>query len=132
MGWSGRRQRSEGATIDDDAPPGGVTGGPACGGGQRPAGARVVGHPQAVHTSRNDSGRGWRTGAARAGMGPALFFPDGERADVAVEDVRRAKAVCAGCPVRAACLEFALVTHQDYGVWGGTSESERYQLRRAG
>ncbi len=130
MGWSGKRQRSEGATVEDDAPPGRVTGG-SCGDGTQPAGARFVGHSQAVHTSLNVSGKGWRTDAACAGMGPALFFPDGEKTDIAAEDVRRAKAVCADCPVRAACLEFALATHQDYGVWGGTSETGRYQLRRA-
>lgn len=84
-----------------------------------------------MHTSHDESGRGWWNAAACAGMGPTLFFPDGEKTDIAAQDLRRAQAVCARCPVRAACLEFALVTHQDYGVWGGTSESERHRLRRA-
>jgi WhiB family redox-sensing transcriptional regulator len=38
--------------------------------------------------------------------------------------------VCAGCPARERCLEFAIVTNQEYGVWGGTSEEERRVLRR--
>ncbi len=32
---------------------------------------------------------------------------------------------------RAACLEFAITTNQDTGIWGGTSEEERRKLRRA-
>ena len=32
--------------------------------------------------------------------------------------------------VQAPCLEFALTTNQDSGVWGGTSEEERRKLRR--
>jgi WhiB family redox-sensing transcriptional regulator len=28
------------------------------------------------------------------------------------------------------CLEFALETNQDSGVWGGTSEEERRDIRR--
>jgi WhiB family transcriptional regulator, redox-sensing transcriptional regulator len=33
--------------------------------------------------------------------------------------------VCASCIVRRPCLQFALATHQTYGVWGGTTEEER-------
>ena len=28
------------------------------------------------------------------------------------------------------CLEYALATNQDSGIWGGTSEDERRQLRK--
>jgi WhiB family redox-sensing transcriptional regulator len=28
------------------------------------------------------------------------------------------------------CLDFAITTNQEYGVWGGTSEEERRVLRR--
>jgi WhiB family redox-sensing transcriptional regulator len=42
----------------------------------------------------------------------------------------RARAVCADCGVRQQCLEFAMATNQDCGVWGGTSEDERRDLRR--
>lgn len=47
------------------------------------------------------------------------------------DDVDRAKAVCAGCPVRDECLEFAMATNQDHGVWGGLSEQDRRRLRRS-
>jgi WhiB family transcriptional regulator, redox-sensing transcriptional regulator len=53
-----------------------------------------------------------------------LFYP--ERGD----DVTAAKAVCAGCPVKAECLEFAVVNGEAWGVWGGTSERERRRIRR--
>jgi len=48
----------------------------------------------------------------------------------------KAKAICAGCPVRLKCLEWALAVRDPHGVWGGCSESERKQIlvgkRRAG
>ncbi len=34
------------------------------------------------------------------------------------------------CPVRTSCLEWALASGQEAGVWGGTSEDERHALRR--
>lgn len=56
---------------------------------------------------------------------PALFFPgDG----VGVDAARR---VCATCPVKAPCLEYALVERIDHGVWGGASERERRRLLKA-
>ena len=55
---------------------------------------------------------------------PSLFFPsDG----VGVEVARR---ICADCPVKAACLEYALRNGIDHGVWGGTSERERRRIAR--
>jgi WhiB family redox-sensing transcriptional regulator len=55
---------------------------------------------------------------------PARFFPsDG----VGVEVARR---VCAGCPVKAPCLEYALVHRIDHGVWGGCSERERRRIQK--
>ena len=42
----------------------------------------------------------------------------------------RRAAACRGCPVRLACLQFALVSNQECGVWGGYDEEERRVLRR--
>ena len=39
------------------------------------------------------------------------------------------KELCAICPVRIECLEYAL-DHNEWGVWGGTSEMERRAMRR--
>ncbi len=55
---------------------------------------------------------------------PDLFFP------AQGESLAQAKAICAGCPVRQPCLEFALEQREVFGVWGGLSERERRTLRR--
>jgi WhiB family transcriptional regulator, redox-sensing transcriptional regulator len=43
----------------------------------------------------------------------------------------RAIEICNGCPVRQACLLFALLIerHKDRGIWGGLSHRERVRLR---
>jgi WhiB family redox-sensing transcriptional regulator len=69
----------------------------------------------------------WRYRAACRGEDPELFFPIGA-AGPALVQIARAKQVCARCPVRAACLRYALVTGEDYGIWGGLTEDERRQL----
>ncbi len=43
----------------------------------------------------------------------ALFFSE------QLDDIARAKAVCAACPVRESCFEGALARREPYGVWGG-------------
>jgi len=53
---------------------------------------------------------------------PARFFPsDGVGVDAA-------RQVCATCPVKAPCLEYALRNRIDHGVWGGASERERRRI----
>lgn len=71
----------------------------------------------------------WRQSAACRREDPELFFPIGSVGAGAAE-IQRAKAVCAGCPVRRPCLAFALATGQNYGVWGGYDEDERRPLHR--
>lgn len=57
-------------------------------------------------------------------IAPAVFFPsDGVGVDVA-------RAICADCPVKAPCLEYALAHRVDHGVWGGCSERERRRIAR--
>ena len=73
---------------------------------------------------------GWRAHAACADADCDLFFPIGVTGP-AVPQIAAAKAVCARCDVQSTCLDFAIVTNQEYGVWGGTSEEERRLLRRA-
>jgi len=72
----------------------------------------------------------WRDRAACRDSDPNLFFPVGSTG-AALEEVAAAKALCRTCPVRAECLAFALETNQEAGVWGGTSEEERRELRRS-
>ena len=71
----------------------------------------------------------WRRTAACRDTDPDLFFPVGTTGP-AIEQIDNAKAVCATCEVKQPCLEFALTTNQDSGVWGGTSEEERRKIRR--
>jgi WhiB family redox-sensing transcriptional regulator len=68
--------------------------------------------------------RDWRTSAACRTADPELFFPVSS-VGPARDDIAEAKAVCGSCHVRRQCLQFALATHQMYGVWGGTTEEER-------
>jgi len=71
----------------------------------------------------------WRVGAACRDTDPDLFFPVGTTGP-AIEQIASAKTVCGECDAQTDCLEFALATNQDSGVWGGTSEEERRKLRK--
>jgi WhiB family redox-sensing transcriptional regulator len=71
----------------------------------------------------------WRDSASCRSVDPDLFFPVGTTG-AALQHIAAAKAVCTTCPVQEPCLEFALLTNQDAGVWGGASEEERRVLRR--
>jgi len=72
----------------------------------------------------------WRKLAACRHTEPDLFFPIGTTGP-AVEQIESAKQVCLSCEAITPCLEFALATNQESGVWGGTSEEERRKLRKA-
>ena len=68
----------------------------------------------------------WQLDGACRGTDSALFFhPDGERGPSRSAREDAAKAVCATCPVIAACRAHALRVREPYGVWGGMSEDER-------
>ena len=54
-----------------------------------------------------------------------IFFPERGGSSKA------ARALCAKCPARAPCLEYALDNRESFGIWGGTSERERRKLRKA-
>ena len=68
----------------------------------------------------------WRKQAACRGLDVEAFYPVTE--DDA--DAAEAKAVCAVCPVRQACLEHALAHREREGIWGGTTERERRRIVR--
>lgn len=69
-------------------------------------------------------GEDWRSAAACQDTDPDLFFPV-SGSGKSLEQVERAKAICAPCPVRRRCLAFALRTGQAHGIWGGRTEEER-------
>ena len=72
----------------------------------------------------------WRSVAACSHMDTELFFPVGESSQVH-EQIRLAKSVCAACPVQEFCLEFAIRTIQNDGIWGGATEEERKIIKRS-
>ena len=49
---------------------------------------------------------------------------------IAIEEVEQAKAICAQCAVRQACLEHALASRERDGIWGGATEKERRRIIR--
>jgi len=67
----------------------------------------------------------WQTDASCRGVDSDLFFPATE------EEAGTAKAICETCPVRLACLAFALERNERFGVWGGLTEKERAGLSPA-
>ncbi len=78
----------------------------------------------AQRTAPQAGRRDWWRAAACQEADPELFFPVTQYGPGAGETAR-AKAVCAACPVRRQCLQYALGTGQMHGVWGGLTESER-------
>lgn len=77
----------------------------------------------------------WRALAACATANPALFAaPDsdeGESPDRRAGREKRALKVCARCPVQAACLDFAVETGAQNGVWGGLTEGRMQRHARS-
>ncbi|MFF8960805.1 WhiB family transcriptional regulator [Streptomyces sp. NPDC014894] len=71
----------------------------------------------------------WRAGAACKGEDPELFFPIGSTG-TALSQTEQAKAVCNRCLVMERCLQWALESGEDSGVWGGLSEDERRAMKR--
>lgn len=69
----------------------------------------------------------WRQDALCARVDADLFFPVPHTPGWQ-KQTQDAKKVCGRCPVREACLEWALATRQPAGVWGGLSEAERREL----
>ena len=72
----------------------------------------------------------WQQRAACKGPQSAVFFPpsQAERKDDREARESRAKEICAQCPVRRPCLDYALAIREPHGIWGGLNELERKQL----
>ena len=88
---------------------------------------------QAGYPSTREGLHEWRGQAKCVGVERELFF-----ASVPSPEVQIAKQVCADCPVRAQCLDYALRVEpvhrwqQRHGVWGGLDPQEREALARKG
>lgn len=66
----------------------------------------------------------WRAWARCGDVDPEIFFPTAESGHLLEDGVAEARAVCAGCPVTAQCLEFAR-ERLPYGIAGGLTPAER-------
>ena len=87
----------------------------------RQGGARVM-EPRKVELQFTPEP--WMDYAACRDLDPDIFFPG------AGSEGNEAKKVCAVCPCKKSCLDYALRTEIKHGIWGGTSERERRALRR--
>ena len=72
-------------------------------------------------------------GRCRDRSGTQFFHPDDDLGRIS-RRLREAaaKRMCEGCPVRRQCATHALQVGEEYGVWGGFSETERVMLRDLG
>lgn len=73
-------------------------------------------------------GEDWRVRAACRDKDPELFFPLGSSVPALAQEAE-AKAVCARCPSRAACLDFAQQQEIADGIFGGLTDGDRRQAR---
>ncbi|WP_141566318.1 WhiB family transcriptional regulator, partial [Pseudonocardia sp. N23] len=80
-------------------------------------------------TAAHHEVRNWHADALCVQVDPDLFFPETDRGTAFDRQVTAAKRVCAGCPVLAQCLDYALRALPD-GIAGGTTPAERSSLRR--
>lgn len=71
----------------------------------------------------------WQEQAACANLDTSMFFhPQNERGSARMRRDRTAKLVCAACPVRLECADYAIRAREPYGVWGGLTEEERERI----
>ncbi|WP_421083558.1 WhiB family transcriptional regulator [Rothia nasimurium] len=78
-----------------------------------------------IYSTDGDDGElSWQADALCAQTDPEAFFPEKGGS------TRDAKRVCNECPVREACLEYAMENDERFGIWGGLSERERRRLRK--
>ena len=66
----------------------------------------------------------WQRQAASRGMGTSMFVTG------AGQGTPPAKAICASCPVRLECADFAMADPDTCGVWGGATRRDRREMRR--
>lgn len=73
----------------------------------------------------------WQRHSACRLVSPETFFhPEGERDPRKFARERKARTVCAACPVLLQCRRHTLEVREPYGVWGGLSEEDRYRIYR--
>ncbi len=71
------------------------------------------------------TGDDWRAHAACKGRTRLFFAPKAERPQARARREAQANRLCASCPVRTPCRNYARSNHE-YGFWGGESEEDRH------
>jgi WhiB family redox-sensing transcriptional regulator len=66
----------------------------------------------------------WTDQAACSGTDTEIFYPSSH------EEEAEALSICATCPVRAQCLDYAIRNRETYGIWGGATPEQRRRMRR--
>lgn len=79
--------------------------------------------PEAAPKNLEPAGQWVKQGACRDD-------PDAMHPGTLAAEIENAKAICRTCPVIERCLQWALETGEQWGVWGGLSEDERRSLKR--
>jgi WhiB family redox-sensing transcriptional regulator len=75
-----------------------------------------------VFIKQQEKGAPWQLNAMCAQTNPSVFFPEkGSSTNVA-------KKICFLCPVEKQCLNYAINSGVEAGVWGGTSPTERRRI----
>lgn len=70
------------------------------------------------------SGRAWMADAACRGKTSLFFPPLAERPQARARREAKAAKLCAECPSRVRCRDFAR-NHREFGYWGGENEEQR-------
>jgi len=66
----------------------------------------------------------WTDQAACRGTETEIFYPSSP------EEEAEALSICATCPVRAQCLDYAIRNRETYGIWGGATPEQRRRMCR--
>jgi len=77
-----------------------------------------------LHIAVDAAELAWMDDGVCAETDPEAFFPEKGGS------VAAARRVCARCPVRTECLEYALGHNLQHGIWGGMPEGERRRSRK--
>ncbi|MHB8671191.1 MAG: WhiB family transcriptional regulator [Acidimicrobiales bacterium] len=64
----------------------------------------------------------WMLRAACRGMDTDMWFPDSSGYSA---NARKARAICATCPVREECASYAVANCERWGIWGGCNADQR-------
>jgi len=75
----------------------------------------------------------WTEEASCVGESDTLFFGASDpekRPQYTLTDIKRARQLCAGCPVARQCLKSSLDLNDEYGVFAGSTRTNRVEIRK--